>query len=134
MSQEAINVLIAGQTQMQQALTALTLAVTTLTTTVNNCQQGMLERTLDKALQKPTPFKGNSSADARRFLATFSTYAMTTGSLLNNATADGAYTPDNRKWIISALTFLQDKAAIWATPYLEMAAEDEVAKRLFQDS
>lgn len=134
MSQETINALIAGQTQMQQALTALTQAVTTLTTTVNNRQQGTPERTLDKALQKPMPFKGNSSADARRFLAAFSTYAMTTGSLLNNATADGAYAPDDRKWIVSALTFLQDEAAIWATPYLETVAEAEVAKRPFQDS
>lgn len=134
MSQETINALIAGQTQMQQALTALTQAVTTLTTTVNNRQQEAPGRTLDKALQKPTPFKGSSSADARRFLAAFSTYAMTTGNLLNNPQADGTYTPDERKWIVSALTFLQDEAAIWATPYLEKVAEANVANRPFQDS
>lgn len=137
MSAEVIQALVTGQTQMQQAIAALTTAVTTLTTTVNNGNQirnDNAERQLDKAIQKPTPFKGTSSADARRFLAAFAAYAFSTGPLLNERGDDGRFHRHDQKWIFSALSFLQDDAAIWATPYMERISGATPEERPFNDN
>lgn len=38
---------------------------------------------------------------------------------LNDRQVDGTFNRNNHKWIMSALTFLEDDTAVWATPYLE---------------
>ncbi|KAF5351407.1 hypothetical protein D9757_014519 [Collybiopsis confluens] len=59
-------------------------------------------------MNKPDLFKGQSSTEARRFLAQFLAWASEQPDLKNN----------HGKTIKSALGFLTDKAADWATPYL----------------
>lgn len=73
-----------------------------------------------KAVQKPSPFKGLQGSDARRFLAAFTMWAMAQGTALN--TVDQQGTPVDRRdseWIRAALSYLQDDAAIWASPAME---------------
>ncbi|KAF5363013.1 hypothetical protein D9757_013368 [Collybiopsis confluens] len=60
------------------------------------------------SMNKPDLFKGQSSTEARRFLAQFLAWASEQPDLKNN----------HSKTIKSALGFLTDKAADWATPYL----------------
>ncbi|KAF5344648.1 hypothetical protein D9757_015037 [Collybiopsis confluens] len=60
------------------------------------------------SMNKPDLFKGQSSTEARRFLAQFLAWASEQPDLKN----------DQGKTIKSALGFLTDKAADWATPYL----------------
>ncbi|KAF5388563.1 hypothetical protein D9757_004590 [Collybiopsis confluens] len=60
------------------------------------------------SMNKPDLFKGQSSTEARRFLAQFLAWASEQPDLKNN----------HGKTIKSALGFLTDKAADWATPYL----------------
>ena len=85
MADPNLQALINSQAAVQQALATLTTAVTALAAKSNS-------RTLDKASQKPAPFKGDSSADARWFLAAFKAYAMSTGPTLNNPREEGGYT------------------------------------------
>lgn len=74
------------------------------------------------AFAKPQVYKGATGADARRFLAGFSCYAQSTGAQLN--------TPQGLRidhlWIHAALGYLQDEAALWATPYLEEIASGTI--------
>ncbi|KAF5390510.1 hypothetical protein D9757_005205 [Collybiopsis confluens] len=60
------------------------------------------------SMNKPDLFKGQSSTEARRFLAQFLAWASEQPDLKNN----------HGKTIKSALGFLTDNAADWATPYL----------------
>ncbi|KAF5388562.1 hypothetical protein D9757_004591 [Collybiopsis confluens] len=60
------------------------------------------------SMNKPDLFKGQSSTEARRFLAQFLAWASEQPDLKSN----------QGKTIKSALGFLTDKAADWATPYL----------------
>ncbi|KAF5392586.1 hypothetical protein D9757_002099 [Collybiopsis confluens] len=60
------------------------------------------------SMNKPDLFKGQSSTEARHFLAQFLAWASEQPDLKNN----------HGKTIKSALGFLTDKAADWATPYL----------------
>lgn len=73
-----------------------------------------------KAVQKPAPFKGEQGGEARRFLAAFTMWAMTQGASLNHLDAAGnAVGPRNDQWIRTVLSYLQDDAALWATPAME---------------
>ena len=74
------------------------------------------------AFQKPSAFEGNRGADARRFLAAFSNYAMGTGPQLNNANPTGGFHRNDAAWIQASLSHLTKEAAIWATPYMEELA------------
>ena len=73
-----------------------------------------------RAVQKPVPFKGEQGGEARRFLAAFTMWAMTQGASLNHLDAAGnAVGPRNDQWIRTVLSYLQDDAALWATPAME---------------
>ncbi|KAJ4475512.1 hypothetical protein J3R30DRAFT_3500024 [Lentinula aciculospora] len=60
------------------------------------------------SMNKPELFKGSSSAEARRFIAQYQSWAMEQPDLSNN----------EGKLIKAALGFFSGKAADWATPYL----------------
>ena len=40
---------------------------------------------------------------------------------------------DDQKWIRIALSFLQDEAAVWATPYIEKMVKDKIAFPAWND-
>jgi hypothetical protein len=80
-----------------------------------------------KAVQKPTPFKGEMGSDARRFLAAFTTWARVQGTALNTVDRQGTFVDaHDSEWIRAALSYLQDDAAIWATPAMEEFATGQV--------
>ena len=73
-----------------------------------------------KAVQKPSPFKGEQGSDARRFLAAFTMWAEVQGTALNVVDQQGnAVDRRDSEWIRAALSYLQDDAAIWASPAME---------------
>ena len=79
---------------------------------------------------------GKSSPDARHFIAAFTLYAQDTGTKLNThvmVSAEQKWKADNQKWIRTALSFLQDEAAVWATPYIEKMVKDEIAFPAWND-
>jgi hypothetical protein len=80
-----------------------------------------------KAVQKPSPFKGEQGSDARRFLAAFTMWGMAQGTALNTVDQQGTAVdrPDS-EWICTALSYLQDDAAIWASPAMEEFANGGV--------
>ena len=61
------------------------------------------------SMNKPDPFKGQSSIEARQFLAHFTSWAMEQPDLKNN----------KAKSIKAALGFFSGTAGDWATPYLD---------------
>jgi hypothetical protein len=76
---QMINLLVQQQGQLSQSIAALTAAIGTqharpvhVTTGAHN-----------NAFQKPADFKGDSTMDARRFLAQFRLFATNSGSMLN---------------------------------------------------
>jgi hypothetical protein len=80
-----------------------------------------------KAVQKPSPFKGEQGSDARRFLAAFTMWAMAQGTTLNIVDRQGGYVEGrDMEWICAALSYLQDDAAIWAAPAMEEFAVGRV--------
>jgi hypothetical protein len=73
-----------------------------------------------KAVQKPSPFKGEQGSDARRFLAAFTMWATVQGTALNTVNEHGeAVDRRDVEWIRAALSYLQDEAAIWGSPAME---------------
>jgi Retrotransposon gag protein len=73
-----------------------------------------------KAVQKPTPFKGEQGSDARRFLAAFTMWATVQGTALNTVDQQGnAVDRRDVEWIRAALSYLQDEASIWGSPAME---------------
>jgi hypothetical protein len=73
-----------------------------------------------KAVQKPSPFKGEQGSDARRFLAAFTMWGLAQGTALNVVDQQGnAVDRRETEWIRAALSYLQDDAAIWAAPAME---------------
>jgi Retrotransposon gag protein len=80
-----------------------------------------------KAVQKPSPFKGEHGSDARRFLAAFTMWAMAQGTSLNVVDQQGnAVDRRDMEWIRAALSFLQDDASVWAAPAMEEFADGGV--------
>lgn len=88
-------------------------------------------------VQKPATYSGKSSPDARRFIAAFLLYAQETGNKLNSIvtmpTGEAKWQPDQQKWIRTALSFLTDEAAVWATPHIEAMVQDKEAFATWQD-
>jgi hypothetical protein len=73
-----------------------------------------------EVIQRPLPFKGKRGADARRFLAAFAMWAMVQGPALNTVDQQGdAVDRRDAEWIRTALSYLQDEAAIWGIPAME---------------
>ena len=90
-------------------------------------------RTLDRkvpVVEKPAPFKGKNSEEARLFRSAFAVYAGynsetfgirdATGTLVR---VNGEVQLDATKVIVNALSFMVDDAALWARPHIETAAE-----------
>ncbi len=97
-------------TQSMALLTQSMMALVTATTTSNT----------SKAMQKPAPFKGEQGGEVCRFLAAFTMWAMSQGSALNVLDPQGNPTwARDDQWICTMLSYLQDDAAIWATPAME---------------
>jgi len=79
------------------------------------------------SVMRPTPFRGESGDDARRFLAAFTMWAMAQGTGMNVVDEQGnAVGRRNVEWIRAALSFMQDDAAIWAAPAMEQFAAGTV--------
>lgn len=140
--QQLLQTINDGQANLNNAVGALAQAMTALTNQVNTLAQAQAAPpqvtgpvtvhqaappARDNSVQKPTPYDGKTSQDARHFLAAFPIYAMTLREMNREDPQNpGTYHRIPRKWIMSALTFLQDEAAVWATPYLETLAAGNV--------
>jgi Retrotransposon gag protein len=73
-----------------------------------------------KAVQKPSPFKGEHSSDACHFLTAFTMWAMAQGTALNVVDQQGnAVKCHDMEWIRAALLYLQEDASIWGSPAME---------------
>lgn len=111
--------------QQSQALT------TSVQTLINNPQSTRNERSV---VEKPQPFKGNGSEHARVFWSAFIIYARNHEREfgVNDVNGRPLFDVHNQrvlnqtKLITSFLTFMQDEAAVWARPQLEMLAENRV--------
>jgi hypothetical protein len=79
------------------------------------------------SVMKPVPFKGQSGDDARRFLAGFTLWAMTQGTGMNVIDHQGvAVRRRDLEWIRAVLSFMEDDAAVWASPAMEQFAEARI--------
>ncbi|KAG2002638.1 hypothetical protein CC2G_004807 [Coprinopsis cinerea AmutBmut pab1-1] len=67
-------------------------------------------------VKEPEPFKGEPG-DAQRFIRFFSNWAASNSELKDN----------DKKWISSALSYLQGNTRSWALQYLDKIAEHEAA-------
>jgi hypothetical protein len=107
------------------AMTQLTQAMATLT----NVPTMQLANNLSKAkaVQKPSPFKGDQGSDAQQFLAAFTMWVMAQGMALNMVNQHGeAVDHRDMEWIRATLSYLQDDAAVWASPAMEEFAVGRV--------
>ena len=96
----------------------LTQAMTTLADVSTMSLANSLSKV--KVVQKPSPFKGEQGSDARRFLGAYEMWAAAQGTALNVVDRQGGEVqPREADWIRAALSFLQDEAAIWASPAME---------------
>ncbi|KIK60371.1 hypothetical protein GYMLUDRAFT_43670, partial [Collybiopsis luxurians FD-317 M1] len=93
-----------SQQNLDQLMHSLIQQVAALT----NSLQTNITVTTKSSMVKPDPFKGQSSAEAHRFIAHFESWASEQADLKN----------DDAKAIKAALGFLSGGAVDWATPYL----------------
>ncbi|KIK50403.1 hypothetical protein GYMLUDRAFT_51230 [Collybiopsis luxurians FD-317 M1] len=92
----------------QQSLDQLMHSLIQQVAALTNSLQTNITVTTKSSMVKPHPFKGQSSAEACRFIAHFESWASEQADLKN----------DDAKAIKAALGFLSGGAADWATPYL----------------
>jgi hypothetical protein len=97
---DAINALVQNQIDMQNAIIAI--AVNTSSTMTTNAAITSSE--------PPVQYGGQRGDDVRSFIAAFELWAS------GNATLNTSY----KKKIESALSYLENDAAVWATPYIEL--------------
>jgi hypothetical protein len=72
------------------------------------------------SVMRPAAFKGGSSADACRFLAGFTMWAMTQGTSMNVVDHLGnAVRRCDADWIRTILSLMEDEASIWAAPSMK---------------
>ncbi|KAI3614855.1 hypothetical protein WG66_003355 [Moniliophthora roreri] len=110
------NQMSEGLNQMSQNISQLVQTSATATSASTPLDQ--------KPFQKPSAFTGKlGGANACRFIAAFSLYVQSQRAALNRANADRTWARDDGLWICSALTFMQDDAAVWATPAMEEVAQ-----------
>ncbi|KIK61016.1 hypothetical protein GYMLUDRAFT_243707 [Collybiopsis luxurians FD-317 M1] len=93
-----------SQQSLDQLMQSLIQQVAALTTSL----QSNISITTKSSMVKPDPFKGQSSAEACRFMAHFESWASEQSDLKGN----------KAKAIKAALGFLSGGAADWATSYL----------------
>ncbi|EJF62762.1 hypothetical protein DICSQDRAFT_135718 [Dichomitus squalens LYAD-421 SS1] len=107
-------------TQPPDPMTVLLQSMTLLTQSMAQLANSTTGTSSLKAIQKPSAFKGEQGGEARRFLAAFTLWAMSQGSTLNHVDAMGnAISARDDQWIRAVLSFMQDSAALWATPAME---------------
>ncbi|ESK83987.1 hypothetical protein Moror_7488 [Moniliophthora roreri MCA 2997] len=112
----AVTQMVAGFNQMSQNISQLVQTSAAATSASTSLDQ--------KPFQKPSTFTGKlGGADAHQFLAAFLLYAQSQRAALNRANADGTWAREDSLWIHLALTFMQDDAAVWATPAMEEVAQ-----------
>jgi hypothetical protein len=92
-------------------LTNLVTQLTTLITLMGNNTQAINQNQNTTSFSKPEPFKGKSSADARRFLAHFDSWAAERNDLT------GANNVNKR--IKAALQLCSEDAGQWASTHLD---------------
>ena len=96
----------------------LTQAMTTLADVSTMSLTNSLSKV--KVVQKPFLFKGKQRSNAQRFLGAYKMWAAAQGTALNVVDQQGGEVqPREADWIRAALSFLQDEAAIWASPAME---------------
>jgi len=77
-----------------------------------------------KAVQKPSPFKGECSDNTHCFFVAFTMWVMAQGTALNVVDQQGDPVDQcDAEWIRAALSYLQDDAAVWAVPVMEEFTE-----------
>jgi Retrotransposon gag protein len=107
-----------AMTQLMQAMA--TLANVSMMQLANNLSKA-------KAVQKPSPFKEDQGSDTQQFLAAFTMWAMAQGTALNTVNQHGeAVDRCDMDWIHAALSYLQDDAAVSASPAMEEFAVGRV--------
>lgn len=114
-----LRTLASNQNDLQDSMRDMADGLSQLTIQM---QEFSRSKVTTSAFQKPAAFEGNRGADARRFLAAFSNYAMGTGRQLNDPNHAGGFTRNDAAWIQASLSHLSKEAAIWATPYMEELA------------
>jgi hypothetical protein len=118
--------LTTSQIETHRQLAALTGALKTLADSMTLMQQLQQAQpvaqtttsVLTSVYKPPQPFKGHQGPDARRFLAAYAVWAMHQPQLRSRTSASKEEA-NPRKWITACLGYLQEDAAIWATPALE---------------
>ena len=107
---------------LQAALATLTTQVANLTTQVatlaNNPPVAPIVRR-STYVQKPATYDGKTPTDARRFLAAYKAWAVDQGDGLKKAAFAGGMVNDEKRWILTACSFLTGEAADWATSIVE---------------
>jgi hypothetical protein len=112
----------------QPALDAMTQLVQAMATLANVSMMQLANNlSKAKAVQKPSPFKGDQGSDTQQFLAAFIMWAMAQGTALNTVNQHGeAVDRCDMDWIHTALSYLQDDAAVSAFPAMEEFAVGRV--------
>ncbi|GJF00956.1 hypothetical protein PsYK624_172600 [Phanerochaete sordida] len=85
-------------------------------------------------VEKPVPFRGKSAEAAKHFRSAYTLYANGYTDRYGARDAQGNFQRDangnilidSKKWILGALSFMQDDAAEWARPHLEAAADGQM--------
>lgn len=75
--------------------------------------------------QKPAAYDGDRNT-ARAFLASYEIWARAQEEAMSGPQPDGKnYAKRDKEWIITALSFMKERAATWAAPYQEAFAKEE---------
>jgi hypothetical protein len=123
-------------------LTQLMQTLITTTQTLAISMQGLVNKLNGNhprsVVKKPQPFKGNGSENARVFQSAFMVFAQdqerefslygSNGQPVQDV--NGEQLANQKKLMTSFLTYMQDEAAVWACPQLELLAE---GKEVFND-
>ena len=107
--------------QMQQMMATMQQMMATMQTVMANlpANSGLASQAsiVTHTVEKPQAFSGDDTktrgADARRFLAAFTAYALSVPALSPSGQRN------DTAWIRSFLGFMKGEAGIWATPHLE---------------
>ncbi|KAI3614279.1 hypothetical protein WG66_000055 [Moniliophthora roreri] len=111
---QLLQALVTSQTNLSNAVTQIVAGFNQMSEGLNQMSQNISQLVQTRKL---------GGANACQFIAAFSLYAQSQRAALNRANADGTWARDDGLWIHSALTFMQDDAAVWATPAIEEVAQ-----------
>lgn len=124
--------------QVTQAIGDLAALVTTLSRQVQNLVANPQPVNIAAPVirprsyvQKPTTYDGKTPADARRFLAAYKAWATDQGDGLKTTDTASNLINDEKRWILTACSFLVGDAVDWATSIVE-GMEKPLAERPYQ--